>query len=372
MRHMNHEQVLFSLLFGMILFFGCNNNPANSGGSFWTQGTGVTNVNHFYGVGGNLFASTYCAPCSQAYIFLSGDEGLTWKLDTVFHVYNHFDNGYVTNGLYLAAPITFITDGRYLFAGVSDCYRGAIYRSSDNGIIWSNEGISWLENDSDMSENINCFSALNGDIFAGTYHGVFVSTDEGATWRASNGGMPITYTGRPPSISDLVAVGGYLFASTDGLGIFRSTNGGISWSQVDTTNYSFLGLTTIGTSIFAAAFNDIGKPWTGGVFISTDNGDSWQHDDVDLPDHGVGSICASGSYLFVGTETAVFTSSDLGATWIKISDGTSFSGATTTVSANQIYLFANSGGGVWRYPLFLLREFSQNTKNEISKKAKGE
>ena len=66
----------FSLCVG--LFVGCNNNPSGPGGSIWAQGTGVTNVNHFYASGRNLLASTYCAPCSQAYIFISKDEGSTW------------------------------------------------------------------------------------------------------------------------------------------------------------------------------------------------------------------------------------------------------------------------------------------------------
>ena len=183
--------------------------------------------------------------------------------------------------------------------------------------------------------------------------------------------MPITYTGRPPSISDLVVVDGNLFASTYASGVYRSTDGGFSWTQVNATKYSFYGLASIGPDIFAAAFNDQDKPLTGGVFISTDNGNSWQHDDVDLPDHGVASIYASGSYLFVGTETAIFASSDLGATWMDISSAAPFNGATTTVWTNQSYLFANSGGGVWRYPLFILPGFTETTKNEFSKNPKG-
>ncbi len=371
---MKRFKVYLILFLSAILFIGCKNNPVGSGGSIWTQGVGVSNVNHFYASGGNLLASTYCAPCSQAYISLSTDDGLTWKLDTTFHVYNHFDNGYYTNGLYTAAPITFIGDGKYLLAGVSDCYRGAIYRSSDNGITWSSEGISWPENDSDNSEDINCLSILGGNIFVGTYHGVFVTTDEGSTWRDDNVGIPDIYTGHAPPITALVITENTLFATTDGFGIYRSTDEGLSWTTVNTTDYSFIGLASIGADVFAAAFNKIGQPWTGGVFISTDNGNSWQHADATLPDHGVGAVCASGSYLFAGTDTSIFASSDGGTAWINISIGSPTEGGDGGASELYVYrsyLFANSTGSVWRYSLFVLPGSGQGTKNELSQKAKG-
>ncbi len=320
-------------------------------------------MNHFYASGGNLLASTYCSLCSQTYIFISTDDGSTWKLDTTFHVDNHFDNGYLTNGIYLPAPITFINDGNYLFAGIGQVYKGDIYRSTDRGVTWSDKGITWAETDSN-SEDINCFCELNGNIFAGTDDGVFVSTDHGITWDPANVGIPKPTFYYHVPVSGLVVKGNSVFASTWGSGIFRSTDDGATWTLANTTNYSFEALATVGSDVFAVAFNDQGKPSTGGVFISKDNGETWQHADADLPDHRVGIICASGPYLFAGTETAIFVSTDLGSIWTDISNGAPFSGATTALWTNGAYLFANSWGGVWRYPLFLLPAFTRNLKIE--------
>ncbi len=367
---MKHIKFLFAMLLATSLFISCNSNPISSAGSIWTQGTGVSNVNHFYASGGNLLTSTYCSFCSEAYIFLSSDEGLTWRLDTAFHVDNHFDNGYLTNGIYLPAPITFISDGTTLFAGIGQVYKGDIYRSTDRGVTWSDKGITWAESDSN-SEDVNCFCELNGNIFAGTDDGVFVSTDHGTTWNPDNVGIPKPTSYYHAPVSGLAAAGNSIFASTWGLGIFRSTNGGLSWTQVNTTNYQFQGLTTIGSDIFAAAFNDAGKPSTGGVFASSDNGETWVHVDADLPDHGVGVICSSGHYLFVGAETGIFASSDLGVAWTEISNGAPFSGATTELWTNGTYLFANTAGGVWRYPLFALPGFAHTTKNKFLQKQEG-
>ncbi|MCL5267107.1 MAG: hypothetical protein M1469_03260, partial [Bacteroidetes bacterium] len=231
--------------------------------------------------------------------------------------------------------------------------------------------ISWPENDSNHSEDINCFSVLNGNIFAGTYHGIFVSTDEGSSWHADNAGLPIIYTGHPPTITDLVVEGGNLFASSGGPDIYRSTNGGASWAEVDSIGGDFHRLATIGSEVFASAFYDLGKPWTGGVFVSKDNGKSWQRADADLPDHGVNAICAGGTNLFLGTNAAIYFSSDRGSTWINISSGSGIDGGgATALYVYDSFLFANSGS-VRRYPLFLLPEFTQNMKNEISNKPQG-
>ncbi len=369
--YMRYKRFLFALLGSMSFLIGCHNNPIGSGGSVWTQATGVSNVNHFYASGGNLLASTYCNFCSEAYIFISRDEGATWKLDTTFHVYNHTDNGYITSPLYLPAPLTFINDGSYLLAGVGYVYKGDIYRSTDNGLTWSDRGVSWSANDSDR-EDVYCFCVLNGDIFAGTDDGIFVSTDHGSTWNSANVGIPKIPIGTHLPVSGLGVLGDYIFATTWSSGIFRSTNDGASWTQVNASTFTFQGLATVGSDVFAAAFNDEGKPWTGGVFVSTDNGVTWQHADVDLPDHGVGVICTNSSYLFAGTETGIFYSSDLGITWNNISVGSPIEGdGATALYINDTYLFANSAGGVWRYPLFILPGFTQNTKNEISKKPKG-
>ena len=345
-------------------------------GGVWTQGVGLDGENWkcgFGAIGGNLVTSTYCPSCSQAAIYLSTDEGLTWKPDTVFHVDNHIvnDSGFI-NYLYLAAPFTFITDGANLLGGVGDVYRGALYRSTDNGITWSDSGISWPENDTtDHWEDFNCFCLSGDKIFAGTWHGVFVSTDYGMSWNPSNVGIPVIYTGSCPSVTGLASIGDTLFAATSAFGIYRSTNGGTSWVTVDTTDYNFGNLATVGSEVFAAAFYDGVDPETGGVFVSSDGGESWHHADADLPDHGVGAICAIGSYLFAGTDTAIFASSDLGATWMDISIGDSFGGATTTLWTNGNYLFSNSGGSVWRFPLLYLPGMSNTEKVDVLRKLKG-
>ena len=65
-------------------------------------------------------------------------------------------------------------------------------------------------------------------LFAGTYdHGVFVSSDSGASWSAADSGIA------GMNVQTLVVHGSDIFAGTDTKGVFRSTNNGAYWTAVD-------------------------------------------------------------------------------------------------------------------------------------------
>ena len=69
-----------------------------------------------------------------------------------------------------------------------------------------------------------------GDIFAATWgSGVFRSTDNGENWIEVNVGITEPYI-----ISLAINASGDIFAGADfGGGVFRSTNNGDSWTPVD-------------------------------------------------------------------------------------------------------------------------------------------
>ena len=194
---MKRNKVLFALVLLTGVLVSCNgsNNPVAPitwNDSLWTIAQGLQGSNvkcGFAESGGNLVTSTYCKLCEQAYIVISKNDGATWELDTTFHVYNHHDTGQITDPLWLPAPMVFINDGTYLLAGEGDVYHGDIYRSTDNGVTWSDRNISWPAGDSDQ-EDVYSFCVLHGKIFAGTDDGVFVSTDHGTTWSSVNTGIP--------------------------------------------------------------------------------------------------------------------------------------------------------------------------------------
>ena len=103
-------------------------------------------------------------------------------------------------------------------------------------------------------------------LYAGTYGGVFKSTDGGGNWSTVNTGL--TATGVYALAID-PQTPATLYAGTDGGGVFKSTDGGANWSAVNT------GLTN--TYVYALAI-DPQTPATlyagtyGGVFKSTHGG----------------------------------------------------------------------------------------------------
>lgn len=330
---------LLALILCVSLFAGCNGNstigPSNS---LWTRCSGLPDlpVTGFASAGNVIVAGSYDALLSQAYIYISFDNGSSWSLDTTFQTDNH---GSGTSS-YLGTPVTFLSDGLYLFAGVVGGDSGNVYVSM-------NDGLTWVERDPSFVENIYCLAAMGKTIWAGTGHGVFVSTDHGVSWTSVNKGMP-----PPLAISGLVATGTYIFAATEGFGIYRSANGGTTWAKVNTTNLDFYSLVTIRSDIFAGY---PGGYSNGGVLVSTDNGITWTSADVGLTDSSVNALCVEGSTLFAGTNAGVFLSRNSGGYWSDISTGTSVdSVATIALFSNASFLLAGTNGnGAWRYPVFL-------------------
>ncbi|MCL5268040.1 MAG: hypothetical protein M1469_08045 [Bacteroidetes bacterium] len=340
-RCIKYKEFLFVLLIGVILFIGCNNNPISSASSLWTQCQGLPTglpITGFAASGSNLVAGSYNAVFSQAYIFISFDEGSTWRLDTTFHAKNHYPG----IPLWVGTQVTFLSDGAYLFAGIAG--------DSGNTYVSTDGGASWVERDTSFVESILSFAAEGGTIFAGTGRGVFRSTDYGISWSAANAGLYDSHTEIGLAVSGITSVGKDIFACTEGNGIYRSTNGGASWVKVNTTQFDFHSLAPIGAEIFAGF---PGGYSNGGVLGSTDNGANWRPVDAGLTNPSVNVLCANGSNLFAGTNAGVFLSSNLGESWVGISAGTKIDSlAAIALFAGGSFLFVGTDeSGAWRRPL---------------------
>ena len=101
----------------------------------------------------------------------------------------------------------------------------------------------------------------SGDIFAGTFLGVFRSTDNGDNWRQTSCCADV--------FSLAITSTGHIFAESAGIGVFRSTDSGDTWTNTGLTNLDVISLAVDSTGhIFAGT--------SLGLFRSTDNGDNWK------------------------------------------------------------------------------------------------
>jgi photosystem II stability/assembly factor-like uncharacterized protein len=342
----------------------------NNGSAWKAANTGFPNipVNCITAAGSNIFAGT------SRGIFRSTDSGENWKAvntglkDTMVvsfaavgkniyagtnhgGIYLSTDKGNTWNlsssGFHNAMVMSLFVNGSNLFAGT---FGGGVYRSTDYGENWKavNTGMT--------SNSVNSFIASGSNLFIGTYGGVFLSTNSGESWKAVNNGLPVidTLLGRTVNslaVSHDEAGSTYLFAALgNNLGVFVSTDNGSSWQKSSSGLSQYFDFNSLiakdngagGSNIFASARY-------GGVFISTDYGKSWNEANNGLIISYVSSISATQTGFFAGGTFSFYFSSDNGSNWSDANDSLLFlngisSIADFTDSAGIKNIFAAAGG----------------------------
>ncbi|WP_419166846.1 WD40/YVTN/BNR-like repeat-containing protein [Candidatus Palauibacter sp.] len=188
-----------------------------------------------------------------------------------------------------------------------------VWRTDDAGLNWRNISDGYMETGS-----IGAIDVADGDpnvIYVGTGSacirgnvskgiGVYRSTDGGDSW--THVGLPnagqigrIEVHPRDPDIAFVAAMGDP-FGFNPERGVFRTTDGGETWDHVlaisDSTGVVDLAMNPGNPRIiFAAAWRGERKPWTAisgseesGIFRSTDGGDTWDRLEGGLPTGLVG------------------------------------------------------------------------------------
>ncbi len=200
--------------------------------------------------GGDIFAGT-----GGDGIFISTDNGVSWSPVNSGLTHKH------------VRSLAINSDG-HIFAGTDD---GGVFRSEDNGKNWVpvNNGLTG-PNYTVLALAINS----EDDIFAGTYFDVFRSKNNGANWISINSGLT-----NPNNRSLIVDLNGYVFAGSNGGGVFRSVQSTnpcytlttgvntIGWGTVTVmTSTNCSGNFTSGTAINLTATPNSGftfSGWTG-------------------------------------------------------------------------------------------------------------
>jgi hypothetical protein len=134
-----------------------------------------------------------------------------------------------------------------------------------------------------------------------------------------------------------------IFAGTEGSGVFLSMNNGDSWNaaNIGLTNLRVRALCVSGDHVFAGT-------WGGGVFHSVNNGASWTAVNTGLTDLSVATLYTDGTNLLAGTwGGGVFLSTNQGTNWTAVNSGIT----ETHIRSLYIYgsnFFAGSIDGLYR------------------------
>lgn len=108
-----------------------------------------------------------------------------------------------------------------------------------------------------------------------------------------------------------------IFALTKG-GVFLSTNDGNSWSMIRTwIPGNMLVGDTVVYSMAVTGEGLLGGTGGEGILLTTDNGATWVHEDSGMPNPNltIYSLAARDSLVLAGTNDGIFVSSDGGTSW---------------------------------------------------------
>jgi hypothetical protein len=262
----------------------------STNGTNWTQ-IGLTNINDYSLAvsGNNIIAGT------SSGVYLSSNDGANWtSVDTALMKHNVYS-------LAVSGKNVIAGTGMKLF------YEGEIFLST-------NSGTSWSMVSTDLAGNwIRTLAVSGTNLFAGTSfgyqwpgHGVFLSTNNGTSWTRVNNGLTDT------SIIALAVSDTKLFAGTLS-GVFLSTNNGTNWNSVNNgltnphiSSLAFSQNPAGGMNLFAGTFDYYVNTTNSGVFLSTNNGASWNKVNYGLTDTSVIALAVCGANLFAATISGVY------------------------------------------------------------------
>lgn len=227
---------------------------------------------------------------------------------------------------------------------------GGVWLSDDNGVSWRNITDGWFGGSigavkvADADPNVIYVGTGSLDIRGNTSagQGMWKSMDGGRTWAWI--GLPeagqigrIEVHPRDPDLVYVAALG-HAFGKNPERGIFRSRDGGETWEHVlalnDSTGASDLAMDLTNPRIlYAGMWRGERKPWAlisgaeeGGVYKSTDGGDTWVKLGGGLPEGLVGKVGVTVSpanpdrvWAIIEAEPdgGVYRSDDGGETWTR-------------------------------------------------------
>ena len=315
---------------------------------------------------GTMYATTY-----NLGIFKSTDGGKNWVFAS-FGIKNWY-------GMQLA---THPEDADSLFTTTN----GGVYKSTNAGKSWELIGGSDLCDNEDAGGNCHYhgivvekeapFKVLvgsGGDQYAKEGVGLTGSEDNGESWRNSDDGFV-----RDVHVSKLVIDpnnNNVFYATTqgeteytdkvgDGAGVFKSTDRGNNWTQINN------GLNSLETNVLAVDPNDSDVLYLGtdddGIYKSINGGENWEKL-IPSASFGVGDIVVdpqNSDNVYMGTvdyfrlsesrgvlgDFGVYKSTDGGTTWEEFNSGLNHLGVFSLELSEEnriLYAGTRAGGVYW-------------------------
>ncbi len=315
------------------LFVGTNTGlyASDYNGVFWEKvGIGFPEtsffINSLAASGTNLFAATSDG------LYVSLDNGENWSKLTIEGTNNIYFNRLLvkgtgiftgtSKGIYyspgsltewnprntglIALTINKIeSQDNYLFT----TNLNGLYRSSDKASTWEliNRG---------PFERISSI-LVKGDSLLAVGSAIYYSTDHGNSWNTLGNTQPLNAT-------LLNVINGDIYATIGSARLFVLRKGESDWTRPLTvspaTSYEvFYDMTSVGDTLVIGT-------WGSKILISPDKGNTFTYSNIGLPaDYSVMNLSSHNGKIFATlNSTAIYSSSDRGTTWVKVSGNNYF------------------------------------------------
>jgi hypothetical protein len=267
----------------------------------------------------------------SAYLFIATDQGVWRSTNNGLNV-EQLDADQGLADTYVQA-LTISGTSHYALT-----YSG-LYKSTNNGTNWSPAMGTSPTNITDTFFGYG--ATLETDPSGNVYVGVY-----GNLWKSSNGGSSWTLATTPYS-NDVggILVGAYHESSTtfymgiDGHALFKTIDGGTSWTQVGTgitaSTPDDLVMTSNGRLLYARSYPN-------GFFMSIDDGASWDFLGSGVTARQVSGFQAVGSTVYA-YGSGIIKTLDNGSNWSEVSYMYYFSSLATSDGVNMYSVSTDYG-----------------------------
>lgn len=300
-------------------------------------------------ISGRTPGNCYTSDCKlYGYIYKSVNGGDQWGL--VWDSWKYF----TTNGDYSYDVDVDPQNSSIVYLST---HRNGIYKSANGGAL-----DTWVAKRTSVTDltarKIAIDPTTTTTLYNSTYQtaGVYKSTDGANTWTKTNTGLPASVYGFALTVNP--AAPSTLYLGTGDVGVYKSTNGAAGWSswglssnfiwdfQFDSTSPTKIYAATGGNGLQVSSagamdwqpahegiFNTNvsslvilpGQTGTlyaavlgGGVFSTSDQGETWETVNSGLTDLNVKWLFNQGNKLYALTTSSLFTLDSGASAWIKV------------------------------------------------------
>ena len=238
----------------------------------------------------------------QPFVYYAGyTGGGVWKTDNAGHSWRNISDGHLKSGSIGAIAVAesdpnvvYVGTGEHAVRGQSSSYGDGVYKSTDAGKTWSRIGLEATRQIAAVRVHPSnpdlVYVAAQGDRWKGTPdRGVYRSADGGRTWtqvlkgqNATSGANDLSMDATNPRILyaafwDHQRVPWQVRSGGPGSGIWKSTDGGDTWTRLTSGLPAVMG--KIGVSVSPAnpeRVYAIVEAEKGGLYRSDDAGKTWR------------------------------------------------------------------------------------------------